>query len=990
MPESVGAVSLELQADASGLLNHIKSIAGQISDILGNSVSKSFSVTNTNNVDLSGVTSILNTISGKIDGFVSSGMTKGATEGAEAVKTAVTNAVSDVKMPTIKVAMSKEDLAKQLENMLSLLDNTNAKIAMAESALANLRKEQAGLTAPDASAFPDLNKYLAAVEAFEKSGAKVGSGLSAEALQKKILDAEAALLKLTSTSNQLVTKTNAVEAAINNFGAEGKKDVQKVAESATMAEKKIDAVGTAAIQTTQKVDKVGDAGQSAGKKASSGISKIVRELTSAGKSAGASGLEQRLSKIEHATQKTMRSVTALGRRFFVLFTGKMISAAFAGVSDSLVDASKSSDQLNKSMGTLTGAGKTVSNGVITAIAPLINVVAPILGNIAEKIRVFSNQVAMFIATILGQDTVMQAGAVSAEGYGEAVTGAADAAAKANKTLAGFDTLNILSSNKDGSGGSGGSGGGSGSSAPVFEEVPLKNNKWAESLKSQIGPLKEAFEDAEPSLKAFYTNVMVPFGSWVMGEGIPDLVTFFGDVAQFFADHPDTIDDVALLAANLALLSPLGAKGIAIAVTVSLGVGAAELLTGKDFAASIAAIFDAWRKPENYPTMDIGTFVNWAFDPKNISDAFSGSASIKFFADLATFMIEGLTGIDLGFGVDQFWKSFELKMKAGFVLFNANVKLWFTENITNAFINEFNKTLDNFSILGIDLSAWKIPPIDTTELETSAQKAQQAYNTVEEALRTANDKTTQFKDNTTTSAASVIQTYGGMPADVAQKLEAYKAVVAQKSLDTGNIMSYTAGVYKGHTVGVYDALSAETRAKMGLYSNYAKVGGQDAGNYLADGTKVGTANAQEFVRKYVNNTATYLAANANNTIDSVASQQSTFAGIPFAIQQKLGLVWGAWNKPAKISFPAFANGAFLRANQPQLAIVGDNRTEGEFVAPESKLQEAVMIGISKAMDMFSPRQSAAVADGGITIIIGDQQITDYITTRNNRRKRMSNG
>lgn len=42
----------------------------------------------------------------------------------------------------------------------------------------------------------------------------------------------------------------------------------------------------------------------------------------------------------------------------------------------------------------------------------------------------------------------------------------------------------------------------------------------------------------------------------------------------------------------------------------------------------------------------------------------------------------------------------------------------------------------------------------------------------------------------------------------------------------------------------------------------------------------------------------------------------------------------------IKIPAFANGAYLKANTPQLAIVGDNTHEGEFVAPESKLKAAV--------------------------------------------------
>lgn len=51
----------------------------------------------------------------------------------------------------------------------------------------------------------------------------------------------------------------------------------------------------------------------------------------------------------------------------------------------------------------------------------------------------------------------------------------------------------------------------------------------------------------------------------------------------------------------------------------------------------------------------------------------------------------------------------------------------------------------------------------------------------------------------------------------------------------------------------------------------------------------------------------------------------------------------------IKIPAHASGAYVQANKPQLAIIGDNKTEGEFVAPESKLkstvQEAMLTGAS---------------------------------------------
>ncbi len=51
--------------------------------------------------------------------------------------------------------------------------------------------------------------------------------------------------------------------------------------------------------------------------------------------------------------------------------------------------------------------------------------------------------------------------------------------------------------------------------------------------------------------------------------------------------------------------------------------------------------------------------------------------------------------------------------------------------------------------------------------------------------------------------------------------------------------------------------------------------------------------------------------------------------------------------AHFSVPAFASGTYIKANTPQLAIIGDNKQEGEFVAPESKLMEMAKIAAGES-------------------------------------------
>ena len=58
-------------------------------------------------------------------------------------------------------------------------------------------------------------------------------------------------------------------------------------------------------------------------------------------------------------------------------------------------------------------------------------------------------------------------------------------------------------------------------------------------------------------------------------------------------------------------------------------------------------------------------------------------------------------------------------------------------------------------------------------------------------------------------------------------------------------------------------------------------------------------------------------------------------------------------------PALANGAYVRKNTPQLAVIGDNRHQGEVVAPEDKLQKMVDSAINRAQ--------ANTADGLVPVI-----------------------
>jgi phage-related protein len=50
-------------------------------------------------------------------------------------------------------------------------------------------------------------------------------------------------------------------------------------------------------------------------------------------------------------------------------------------------------------------------------------------------------------------------------------------------------------------------------------------------------------------------------------------------------------------------------------------------------------------------------------------------------------------------------------------------------------------------------------------------------------------------------------------------------------------------------------------------------------------------------------------------------------------------------------PHYAQGGYVRRSMPQLAVVGDNTSEGEIIAPESKIREQVEIALAETMDKY---------------------------------------
>ena len=120
------------------------------------------------------------------------------------------------------------------------------------------------------------------------------------------------------------------------------------------------------------------------------------------------------------------------------------------------------------------------------------------------------------------------------------------------------------------------------------------------------------------------------------------------------------------------------------------------------------------------------------------------------------------------------------------------------------------------------------------------------------------------------------------------------------------------------------------------------------------------------------------------------------GVIDGINRIIGKVKGTKIGGAKIEvetpdIPKLAQGGYVSANTPRLAMIGDNTREGEIVAPESKIREQVIIAMQPLLTAIQ-QLIAVIQNGGsvgsgeisIPIYLGNELLDTYIINLQNRQ------
>lgn len=319
-------------------------------------------------------------------------------------------------------------------------------------------------------------------------------------------------------------------------------------------------------------------GKTIGKISVKGLKQLPRIIKSASKPMKALGstvkdVGKKLGLLQKKSNKGMSFGRMIGSSliFSTLFglIGQIKQAIKEG-SDNLVQYSSS---YNNSISSMMTSLLYLKNAWAAAFAPIINVVAPYISAFIDMVAGALNAVGQLMSALTGRSVAVQAkktwtdyGASIAD-TGKKTDKANDSAKKMQKTILGFDELNVLNGNDDTSGsGSGGSGGGYTAPSPsdmfttesidggVSDFAQKIKDAWAKADFTEIGTIlgeklrnaldkipwdgiQESAKRIGKSIGTFITGfVEVPNLGFKIGSTIGEGINTGIDLANSFLDN----------------------------------------------------------------------------------------------------------------------------------------------------------------------------------------------------------------------------------------------------------------------------------------------------------------------------------------------------------------------------------------------------------------------------------------------------------------------
>ena len=509
---------------------------------------------------------------------------------------------------------------------------------------------------------------------------------------------------------------------------------------------------------------------------------------------------------------------------------------------------------------------TIGQGLINILSPVVT----IINEIVLRLTVLANKFLEFTSLFSKNKNAGNAMSSVASGANAAATKVSDVGKAAKKTakqlgsLAGFDELNVMSSNNgssDASSGGATGGGGPAVSMDIDTSGIDKASQSVDTLKGRFNAFKSFILENGPLIVSILAGIAAGFASF-------KIITGWGAVTT-------------------AISAMLGAVEFA---SLCFSTFFSTLLSGQGLIAALASVFGTATASALVISGVIGAVTGALVYLYNTSDSFkklvneavAGIGSIL--SNLHNNVLKPIFGL-----LGSMFNTIIMPL----VTFISSVFVKAVESVATIALTFFNSVLKPIANFLVDVLAI-------------------ALNGVIEIWNHWKVKI----DAISKAVSTVWKTYLSPFADFITK------TVCKKITDFGNLITVTVlpnvkGAFKGlinFLTGVFTG--NWKKAFEGLKSIFKNVMSGLAG----------------LIKKPIND----IIKQINGFIDGI-NKIKVPAWVP-----------GVGGKGINIPrIPALANGGYVKANSPQLAMIGDNRTQGEIVSPEGKMFEIMM----KALESY---------------------------------------
>ena len=688
----------------------------------------------------------------------------------------------------------------------------------------------------------------------------------------------------------------------------------------------------------------------------------LQEAANKEKSAGSSSsrLSKNLGKISDVTKKATGSITKLTSS--VKFLGKMfaMSLMFQGISYALNGMKEGFDNLvlysaraNKNASAMATSMLQLENALASAFQPIMTAVIPHLQVFINYLIKAIDTVGKFFTVLLtGEKTYIRAKNAQVD-YSKTLKTTEKTAkktAKAVKSIMAFDNLNVLSPNDKEDNSDADSDNGMPSTKEMFEEVPIESNitKAVEKLRKVLEKLKKAMKTVEkvtrPLRKAFakLIKAMEPLVK-AIGKGI---LTFFKRLGKYIV-----VPGIKLAAKLIDKLADALMKmdpDILQAITTAICEVSTAILAIKVGKSLIKKLGDLFTKLRNLSKFQKTTIAI------TVMIAALEFAHLKWSEIFNTYSLEEIEqGLHDMFN-DIFGDNWFSDIMADWSLAAASFFEGLFEYSPEEWLN---------GIRGLTKDIGKKIYADVVRyVEKAKERVKKGINKIEEVFNKFNAFLEDiFKKDFSKNFGAFGEIINAFKKSVQNIWNAIKKIFS-------GIIDFITGVFTGDWKkawegvkkifgGIFDGLVAVAKTPLNLIIG------------LINTMLQGIFKGMNWVIKKVNKLASKL-----------PDWMPGGGGIPTL-------------DASKFKIPLLASGGYVKQNTPQLAMIGDNRHQGEVVAPEDKLEELLNNAILQNTAMIVSAIENAMSgqkSGDIELVInlGNKKIAkEVLSVAAAEKKRM---